>query len=136
MDASNSWDEDMHNLLASADRLMENKKYEKAKIEYTRLLDVATLRNSYQLYGYIATGRLKDLKEKLDLLESCNPDYLFNIERINRIIEEARFYEAEKDYKKALSKYMEVRMYGIMYSSAPYVDLAKSEIERLKKLKA
>lgn len=136
VDASNSWDEDMHNLLASADRLMENKKYEKAKIEYTRLLDVATLRNSYQLYGYIATGRLKDLKEKLDLLESCNPDYLFNIERINRIIEEARFYEAEKDYKKALSKYMEVRMYGIMYSSAPYVDLAKSEIERLKKLKA
>lgn len=135
VDASNSWNEEMHNLLASADRLMENKKYEEAKIQYTKLLDVATFRNCYQLYGYIATGRLKDLKEKMDLLESCNSDSLFNIERINKVIEEARFYEAEKDYKKALSKYMEVRMYGIMYSSTPYVDLAKTEIERLKKLK-
>lgn len=135
INASNSWDEDMHNLLANADRLMEDKKYEEAKIQYSKLLDVATLRNCYQLYGYIAIGRLKDLKEKMDLLESCNPDSLFYIKLINEIIEEAKFHEAEKDYKKALSKYMEVRMYGIMYSSTPYVDLAKAEIERLKKLK-
>jgi len=69
----------------------------------------------------------------MDLLESRNPDALFNIKLINEIIEEAKFHEAEKNYKKALSKYIDVRMYGIMYSSTPYVDLAKAEIERLKK---
>lgn len=133
IDTSNSWDEDMHNLLANADRLMEDKKYEEAKIQYSNLLDVAVLRNCYRLYGCIAVGRLEDLKNKMDLLESRNPDALFNIKLINEIIEEAKFHEAEKNYKKALSKYIDVRMYGIMYSSTPYVDLAKAEIERLKK---
>ena len=52
---------------------------------------------------------------------------------MNEIIGEATFHEAAHTYKKALSKYIDVRMYGIMYSSTPYVDLAKAEIERLKK---
>lgn len=115
IDTSNSWDEDMHNLLANADRLMEDKKYEEAKIQYSNLLDVAVLRNCYQLYGCIAVGRLEDLKNKMDLLESRNPDALFNIKLINEIIEEAKFHEAEKNYKKALSKYIDVRMLSLIH---------------------
>lgn len=128
------WNEEMHKLLAKADSLMEDKKYEEAKKQYNKLLDIATLCNYNSLYNCIATERLKELKNKMDLLEACSPNSLFNIEMINEIIEDAKFHEAKKDYKKALSKYIEVKMYGIMYSSLPYIDLAKTEIEKLKKL--
>lgn len=134
INASCSWDNEMHNLLANADSLMNDEKYEDAEIQFTKLLDVAKLHN-FHLYTYIATERLKELKNKMDLLKSCNPNALFHIEMINKIIEDAKSYEAVKDYKKALSRYIEVKMYGIMYSSLPYIDLAKVKIEKLKNLK-
>ena len=43
--------------------------------------------------------------------------------------------EKRKDYKQALSKYIEVKMYANLYSSLPYINLAKIEIEKLKELK-
>lgn len=136
---SNSWNNEMHELLANADSLVKNKKYEKANTLYNKLMDVAILQNN-SLYSYIASERLKESKNKMHLLENCYPmeayypNVSFNIEMINEIIEEAKFHEAKKDYKKALSKYMEVKMYGIMYSSLPYIDFAKAKIEKLNKL--
>lgn len=134
IDTTNVWNNEMHNLLIDADNLVENKKYKEAKIQYNKLLKAATLYNNH-LYNGIATTRLKELKNKIDLSDPCYPGPLFDIEMINEIIENARFYEERKNYKKALSKYIEVKMYGNMYSSLPYINLAKIEIEKLKELK-
>lgn len=131
VDSSDSWNSEMHNLLFNADILLENKKYEAAEVQYKKLLDFATSQNNC-LYSSLVANRLKDLKNKIDLYTPCYPSAVFDIDMINAIIEDAKFYEAEKKYKKALSKYMEVRMYGIMYSSLPYINLAKVEIEKLK----
>ncbi len=134
IDATNMWNNEMHNLLIDADNLMENKKYKEAKMQYYKLLEAAMLYNNH-LYNGIATTRLKELKNKIDLSDPCYPGPLFDIEMINEIIEDARSYEKRKDYKQALSKYIEVKMYANLYSSLPYINLAKIEIEKLKELK-
>ena len=134
IDVTNMWNNEMHNLLIDADNLMENKKYKEAKMQYYKLLEAAMLYNNH-LYNGIATTRLKELKNKIDLSDPCYPGPLFDIEMINEIIEDARSYEKRKDYKQALSKYIEVKMYANLYSSLPYINLAKIEIEKLKELK-
>lgn len=130
----NMWNNEMHKLLVNADNLMKNKEYKEARIQYDKLLEAATLSHNY-LYNNMAIGRLKELKNKMDLFDPSYPGPLFDIEMINRIIEDAKSYEARRDYKKAFSKYIEVKMYGNMYSSLPYINLAKIEMEKLKKLK-
>lgn len=133
IDPSISWNDKMHELLDTADILLKNKKYKEAKIKYDELLNLAKVQKN-SLYNSLVFSRLEELKDKTDSYDPCYPSALFDIKMINEIIEDARFHEVEKDYKKALSKYIEVRMYGIMYSSSPYIDLAKTKIEELKRL--